>query len=85
MPNRKNTTGSLENNISNKNDNVNKESKIISSEQDTETLKQKQLDIILENNPAWADDRTWIRSAKDIKTFSEVTTPAIIRDGYTPE
>lgn len=52
MPNRKNTTGSLENNISNKNDNVNKESKIISSEQDAETLKQKQLDIILENNPA---------------------------------
>lgn len=56
-----------------------------SAEQDAETLKQKQPDIILENDPAWADDRTWIRSAKDIKTFSEVTTPAVIEDGYTPD
>ena len=34
-------------------------------------LKQKQLDIVLENNPVEDDYHTWIRSIDDIKTYQE--------------
>ena len=36
-----------------------------------DNLKQKQLDIILESNPALNDFSTWIRDINDIKTFEE--------------
>lgn len=35
------------------------------------SLKEKQLDIILNNNPAGNDNVTWIRKIDDIKTFEE--------------
>lgn len=35
------------------------------------SLKQKQLDIILKNNPVYDDYHTWIRSIDDIKTLEE--------------
>ena len=35
------------------------------------SLKQKQLDIILKNNPVEDDYHTWIRSIDDIKTLEE--------------
>lgn len=35
------------------------------------SLKQKQLDIILKNNPVHDDYHTWIRSVDDIKTLEE--------------
>lgn len=34
-------------------------------------LKEKQLKIILENNPCYDDYHTWIRELADIKTFEE--------------
>ena len=37
----------------------------------TENVKQKQLDIILKNNPANSDYVTWIRSVDDIHTLQE--------------
>lgn len=37
----------------------------------TENVKQKQLDIILKNNPANSDYVTWIRSIDDIHTLQE--------------
>lgn len=35
------------------------------------SLKQKQLNIILKNNPVNDDYHTWIRNIEDIKTFEE--------------
>lgn len=39
---------------------------------DAETLKKKQLDIILRENPAHDDVHSWIRTTKDIHTAEEV-------------
>lgn len=46
-------------------------SEMASANNDATSLKQKQLDIILENNPANDDYHTWIRTIDDIKTFQE--------------
>ena len=42
------------------------------------TYKEKQLKIILENNPAEDDEHCWIRSVDDILTFEE----SMDSDGY---
>ena len=46
----------------------------LSSEQDINDTKQKQLEIINATNPAWSDQLTWIRTVDDIKTFEEVAS-----------
>lgn len=52
-------------------------------------LKQKQLDIILENNPVEDDYHTWIRSIDDIKTFEETLQDDdwadYIEEGFNPD
>ncbi len=42
-----------------------------SAETDTDALKERQMQIIQETNPADDDYHTWIRSAEEIKTFRE--------------
>ncbi len=42
-----------------------------SVETDTDALKERQMQIIQETNPADDDYHTWIRSAEEIKTFRE--------------
>lgn len=49
----------------------------------TEDLKQKQLDIILKNNPVEDDYHTWIRSIDDIKTYEEALQEDL--DGETQD
>ena len=44
---------------------------LVSDDPSINNLKQKQLDIILESNPALNDFSTWIRNINDIKTFAE--------------
>ena len=46
--------------------------KFILFEEANMNRKQKQLAIILANNPCYDDYHTWIRSEKDICTFEEV-------------
>lgn len=52
-------------------------------------LKQKQLDIILENNPVEDDYHTWIRSIDDIKTFEETLQDDdwadYVEEGFNPD
>ena len=42
-----------------------------SAEADTDTLKERQMQVIQESNPAPDEYHTWIRSAEEIKTFQE--------------
>lgn len=42
-----------------------------SAEADTDTLKERQMQVIQESNPAPDEYHTWIRSAEEIKTFRE--------------
>ena len=42
-----------------------------SAEADTDALKERQMQIIQETNPADDDYHTWIRSVEEIKTFRE--------------
>ena len=51
--------------------NQNGKEKFSASVVDEETMKNRQLEIILSSNPAQDDNHTWIRSVEDIKTFSE--------------
>ena len=44
-----------------------------SAEADTDTLKERQMQVIQERNPAPDEYHTWIRSAEEIKTFREAT------------
>lgn len=53
------------------------ESSSFSLSENTYNLKQKQLDVINNSNPAPDDNHTWIRSTDDIKTFNE----AFFEDG----
>ena len=52
-------------------------------------LKQKQLDIVLKNNPANDDYHTWIRSVDDIKTFEETLQDDdwadYVEEGFNPD
>lgn len=52
-------------------------------------LKQKQLDIVLNSNPAFNDTSTWIRSIDDIKTYEETLSDPdyadYLEDGFTPD
>lgn len=41
------------------------------SQKQKDNVKQKQLDIVLKENPATDDYHTWIRDIDDIKTFEE--------------
>lgn len=42
--------------------------------EDTDALKERQMQVIQENNPAEDDYHTWIRSADEIKTLQEAIT-----------
>ena len=44
------------------------------SAEDTDALKEQQMQVIQENNPAEDDYHTWIRSAEEIKTLQEALT-----------
>lgn len=44
------------------------------SAEDTDALKERQMQVIQENNPAEDDYHTWIRSADEIKTLQEAIT-----------
>lgn len=46
------------------------------------SFKQKQLDIILENNPVNDDYHTWIRNVDDIKTFEEALEDTDYKEYY---
>lgn len=52
-------------------------------------LKQKQLDIVLENNPVEDDYHTWIRNIDDIKTFEETLKDPdwsdYVDEGFNPD
>lgn len=66
--------------LTQENDSVNK--KFVNdlfAQKDTAELKQKQLDIIKENNPAENNISTWIRKTEDILTFEE----ALNSDDYS--
>lgn len=45
-------------------------------------LKQKQLDIVLKNNPVQDDYHTWIRNVDDIKTFEETLQDSDYKEYY---
>lgn len=45
-------------------------------------LKQKQLDIVLENNPVQDEYHTWIRNVDDIKTFEETLQDSDYKEYY---
>ena len=53
------------------------------------SLKQKQLDIILNSNPAGNETATWIRKIDDIKTFEETLQDSdwadYLEDGFDPD
>lgn len=44
------------------------------SAEDTDALKERQMQVIQENNPAEDDYHTWIRSVEEIKTLQEALT-----------
>ena len=44
--------------------------------------KQKQLDIILKNNPVYDDYHTWIRNIDDVKTFEETLQDSDYKEYY---
>lgn len=46
------------------------------------SLKQKQLNIILKNNPVNDDYHTWIRTIEDIKTFEETLQDSDYKEYY---
>lgn len=46
------------------------------------SLKQKQLNIILKNNPVNDDYHTWIRNIEDIKTFEETLQDSDYKEYY---
>ena len=45
-------------------------------------MKQKQLNIILKNNPVNDDYHTWIRTIEDIKTFEETLQDSDYKEYY---
>lgn len=45
------------------------------------STKEKQLQIILENNPVEDDVHTWVRNVDDIKTFEEAVEEEPLRKG----
>ena len=53
------------------------------------SLKEKQLDIILNSNPAGNDTATWIRDIDDIKTFEETLQDSdwidYVDEGFNPD
>lgn len=51
------------------------------------STKEKQLQIILENNPVEDDIHTWVRSVDDIKTFEEAVEEEPLEKGecYAPD
>ncbi len=60
------------NNIAQSNNNVKLPTKYsMQNNQNNALLKQQQLDIILNSNPAGNETSTWIRKIDDIKTFEE--------------
>lgn len=78
------------NNISNNKGNVNQNSiGLNSNTPNLQDLKQKQLDIVLNSNPAFNDTSTWIRSIDDIKTYEETLSDSdyadYLEDGFTPD
>ena len=46
------------------------------------SLKQKQLNIILKNNPVNDDYHTWIRNIEDIKTLEETLQDSDYKENY---
>ena len=54
------------------------EQEILAKKYASMDMKEKQLKIILENNPAEDDEHCWIRSVDDILTFEE----SMDSDGY---
>ena len=68
-----------------KNDRNNRLKNIINDEgldNSSFSLKQKQLDIILKNNPVYDDYHTWIRTVDDIKTFEETLEDTDYKEYY---
>ena len=67
-----NAMSSYGNNITQSKDNVKLPTKYsMQNNQNNTLLKQQQLDIILNSNPAGNETATWIRKIDDIKTFEE--------------
>lgn len=66
---RRNTRPNLENE-----DTVFSDADAFASAEDTDALKEQQMQVIQENNPAEDDYHTWIRSAEEIKTLQEALT-----------
>lgn len=95
MPRSKSSLTSLNDNSISKNDTLVNNSISKNTKNDTKyslsntDLKQKQLDIVLENNPAEDDYHTWIRNVDDIKTFEEtLKDPSwsdYVDEGFNPD
>lgn len=62
---------------------------LVNDENDIGSLKEKQLNIILKNNPVNDDYHTWIRNIKDIKTFEETLKDPdwsdYVDEGFNPD
>lgn len=55
---------------------------LVNDENDIGSLKQKQLNIILKNNPVNDDYHTWIRTIEDIKIFEETLQDSDYKEYY---
>lgn len=55
---------------------------LVNDENDIGSLKEKQLNIILKNNPVNDDYHTWIRNINDIKTFEETLQDSDYKEYY---
>ena len=76
--------------LNNKNSTLDISRYLVSNDQSSiNDLKQKQLDIVLNSNPAFNDFSTWIRSIDDIKTYEEALSDSdyanYLEDGFAPD